>query len=213
MHIWHTIAAAWRDLVHVFAGLGPVVLLALAVLDSAGIPIVAGVDLLLVSFAAQRPSEAWFAATCAIAGSIVGSAFLFAIARKGGEVFLAKHISRGTGKRLHAWFEEYGLVTVFIPALSPLPLPLKVPIFCAGALEVRWESFLFVVLAARAIRYFALAALGREYGTRTFAFLKAHALVVALIALALGICAIVTLHFIERAGRSHTRQAASSREQ
>lgn len=182
-------------------------------LDSAGIPIVAGVDLLLVSFAAEHPNEAWFAAICAIAGSLGGSAFLFGIARKGGEVFLSKHISKGTGKRLHAWFEQYGLGTVFIPAVSPLPLPLKVPVFCAGALEVRWASFLSVVLAARAIRYFALAALGLEYGKRTFAFLQSHMIVVVAIALGLGAGSIIILRLVGRRKQRHHAPAASTGKQ
>ncbi|MGH9582487.1 MAG: YqaA family protein [Bryobacteraceae bacterium] len=183
-------------------------------LDSAGIPIVGGVDLLLVSYAAEHPTEAWFAAICAIAGSLGGSAFLFGIARKGGEVFLSKHISKGTGRRLHAWFEQYGLVTVFIPAVSPLPLPMKVPVFCAGAIEVRWASFLSVVLAARAIRYFALAALGVEYGKRTFTFLESHLIVVMCIALGLGAGAVIVLRLIGRneQRKQHNRTASAGKQ-
>lgn len=173
----------------------------------------AGVDLLLVSFSAAHPTEAWFAAICAIAGSLGGSAFLFGIARKGGEVFLAKYIAKGTGKRLHAWFEQYGLVTVFIPAVSPLPLPMKVPVFCAGALEVRWASFLSVILAARTIRYFALAALGREYGKRTFAFLQSHMLVVIAIALGLGAAAVIILRLIGHRERQRDSQTTSAGKQ
>lgn len=180
-------------------------------LDSAGVPIVGGVDLLLVSMAAERPREAWIAAVCAIAGSLIGSAFLFWIARKGGEVFLAKYISKGTGKRLHAWFEQYGLITVFIPAVSPLPLPMKVPVFCSGALGVRWASFLGVVLAARAIRYFALAALGRSYGKATFAFLEAHAILVVCIAVALGVGAVIALRLIRRAGQRHRHTTSADK--
>lgn len=171
-----------------------------------------GVDLLLVSVSADHPAEAWFAAICAIAGSLIGSAFLFWIARKGGEVFLARHISKGAGKRLHGWFEQYGLITVFIPAVSPLPLPLKVPVFCAGALEVRWASFLGVVLAARGIRYFALAALGRAYGRETFAFLEAHAIFVVCIAVALGIGAVITLRLIRRAEQRHRHTTSAGRQ-
>ena len=89
-------------------------------------------------------------------------------------MLLAKHITSRTGARLHSWFERYGLITVFIPAVSPFPLPMKVPVFCAGALDVRWAYFVSVVAAARAIRYFALAYLALHYGSRTFAFLASH---------------------------------------
>lgn len=152
-----------------------------------------GVDALLIAVAARTPRLAYLAALCAVAGSVGGSAILFGIARKGGEVFLTKHISRGTGRRLHAWFLRYGLVTVFIPAASFVPLPMKVPVFCAGTLNVRWASFLLTVLAARVIRYFTLAYLAQRYGAATFTFLKTHAIGAAVVALLLAISALAVL--------------------
>ena len=169
----------------------------LAVLDSAGLPVVGGVDFLLVKTAGNQPQQAYLAAVCAITGSLLGSSVLFGIARKGGEVLLAKYIASRRGARLHSWFERYGLVTVFIPALSPLPLPMKIPVFCAGALEVRWAFFLGVVLAARTMRYFTLAYLGSRYGQSTLGLLKAHIVVVILLAVALAVVALLVLRLIE----------------
>jgi membrane protein YqaA with SNARE-associated domain len=137
------------------------------------------------------------AAACAIAGSLLGSSVLFGIARKGGEVLLARYIASPSGARLHSWFERYGLVTVFIPALSPVPLPMKIPVFCAGALEVRWPFFVGVVLAARTIRYFALAFLGLRYGQMTFSLLRTHLWLVVLLALGLAVVALLVLRIIE----------------
>ena len=164
-----------------------------------------GVDALLIAIAVNRPSEAYLAAVCAIVGSLAGSLILFAIARKGGEVLLGKQLESRQGKRLHAWFERFGLVTVFVPALSPLPLPMKVPVFCAGALEVGWSYFIAVVLAARTIRYFALAYLALHYGQQTFQFLKTNAIDVAGFAIALAILAIIVLQLAQRrnSGRSN----------
>ncbi len=130
---------------------------------------------------------------------------LYGIARKGGEPFLAKHLATRQGRKLHSWFEQYGLITVFIPAVSPLPLPMKIPVFCAGALEVRWTYFAGVVAAARAIRYFALAFLGMRYGNETFAFLRQHILGIGVIALALGFGAVIALRLVRRA--EHRRRS------
>jgi membrane protein YqaA with SNARE-associated domain len=173
-------------------------LFVLAAADSAGIPVVGGVDALLITIAAQRPSLAYFAALCAIAGSVVGSAVLFGIARKGGEVFLARHTARGFGKRLHAWFERYGLATVFIPAISPLPMPMKVPVFCAGALEIRWPAFLGTVVSARVIRYFALAYLAQRFGTETLHFLTRHWDAVLAFAVSLSAAVVIVLRLINK---------------
>jgi membrane protein YqaA with SNARE-associated domain len=167
-------------------------------LDSAGIPAVGGVDALLIAIAVREPRLAYLAALFALAGSLIGCMFLFLLARKGGEVFLAKYIASPNGARLHKLFEQYGLVTVFIPALSPIPMPMKIPVFCAGALEVRTPYFVGVVLAARIIRYFSLAYLGQRYGSQTFSFLKAHWVVVAAVAGVLAILAVVILRLVRK---------------
>jgi membrane protein YqaA with SNARE-associated domain len=147
----------------------------------------------------------------AIVGSLAGSLILFAIARKGGEAFLTKQLSSRTGRRLHGWFEQYGLVTVFVPALSPIPLPMKIPVFCAGALEVHWSYFTGVVVTARTIRYFALAYLGTRYGAQTFLFLRKHILTVGIIALILAAGSVVALRFARRATRRHEHAQAAER--
>jgi membrane protein YqaA with SNARE-associated domain len=136
---------------------------------------VGGVDLLLIAVATNKPGQAYFAALLAVAGSLIGSLILFFIARKGGEVLLMRHVASGTGARMHLWFQRWGLATVFVPALSPIPLPLKIPVFCAGALQVRVLYFAVVVIAARAIRYFVIAYLSIHYGSDTAQFLKNHA--------------------------------------
>jgi membrane protein YqaA with SNARE-associated domain len=170
----------------------------LSAADSAGLPAVGGVDALLITVSAREPRLAYFSALLAIAGSLIGSVILFAIARKGGEVFLARHIERGVGRYLHAWFQRYGLATVFVPALSPLPMPMKIPVFCSGALGVRWTSFLGVILVARAIRYFALAYLAQQYGSATLTFLKAHWAAVLAFAVSLAAAAIIVLRLTQR---------------
>jgi membrane protein YqaA with SNARE-associated domain len=190
---------AWLH--HVVAALltwGPYGLLLLSVLDSIGLPVVGGVDGLLIAVATDKPNQAYLAAACAIAGSLAGSLILFGIARKGGEVLLTKHISGRMGTRLHTWFQRYGLVTVFIPAISPLPLPMKIPVFCAGALNVRIAYFVFVILTARVIRYLALAYLGRHYGHSSVQFLLKHGVAVGMTALGLAVVIAVGLRLYQR---------------
>jgi membrane protein YqaA with SNARE-associated domain len=191
-------ASSWHRFSQLLIGWGPQGLFFLAILDSAGLPIVGGVDALIVGIASERPRLAYAAAAFAVLGSIVGSLILFGIARKGGEVFLAKHISSRRGRRLHLWFQRYGLATVFIPSVSPLPLPMKVPVFCAGALQVRTGYFVAVILISRTVRYFALAYLALHYGQRTFRFLIAHGVTVAGIAVGLALIAAAALRFYQR---------------
>jgi membrane protein YqaA with SNARE-associated domain len=194
----HKVSSLWSRFAGILISWGPQGLFFLAILDSAGLPVVGGVDALLIAIATKDPRQAYVAAALAVAGSLAGSLILFAIARKGGEVLLTKHISGRRGARLHIWFQRYGLITVFIPAISPLPLPMKVPIFCAGALQVRASYFVAVVLLARVIRYFALAYLAQHYGHRTFNFLLSHGVLVAVIAIVLAVIALVGLRLYQR---------------
>ena len=194
----HRIASVWNRVAPVLIAWGPHGLFFLAILDSAGLPLVGGVDAVLILIAASNPREAYLAAAFAVLGSLAGSLILFAIARKGGEVLLKKHIAGRRGARMHVWFQRYGLITVFIPAISPLPLPMKPSIFCAGALQVRVGYFAAVVLAARVIRYFALAYLGERYGHGTGRFLKDHWIMVSVIAIGLGLSAAVLLRLYQR---------------
>ncbi|MGH7442068.1 MAG: YqaA family protein, partial [bacterium] len=118
---------------------------------------------------------AYSAAAMAALGSVIGSLFLFFLARKGGEAYLAYHSTGPKGARLRAWFLEYGLLTILVPAIMPIvPLPLKVFVVCAGALGVNPFVFTLVMAVCRVIRYFALAWLGLRLGDRTLPFLLHH---------------------------------------
>jgi membrane protein YqaA with SNARE-associated domain len=147
---------------------------------------VGGVDALIVLIAVMSRSQAYLAAGTAIAGSLAGSLILFLIARKGGEEYHRRHTSSARGAKFRAWFHEYGLVTVFVPAFVPvIPLPLKIFIISAGALEESPVTFSIVLLAARIPRYLFLAWLGSRLGKDTIPFLRHHIWELVLFACAL----------------------------
>ena len=103
----------------IFRGLKFASVLLLGLLDSTGVPMVGGVDAMIVLIAVTNRSQAYWAALAAIAGSLIGSLVLFLIARKGGEEYHRRHTSSVRGAKLRAWFHEYGLLTVFVPAFVP----------------------------------------------------------------------------------------------
>jgi uncharacterized membrane protein YdjX (TVP38/TMEM64 family) len=150
--------------------------MALAALDSAAIPLPAGVDALVLLVAITKPEWAFVTAALTVAGSAAGCMVLFWVARKGGRGYLDKHACSPRAMRLRRWFDRYGLLTVFIPTLVPIPgLPVKVFVLSAGCLGIRPLTFLGVVLAARIPRYFGLAWLGAQLGHESTPWLKAHA--------------------------------------
>jgi membrane protein YqaA with SNARE-associated domain len=165
-----------REFVAHIVDLGPGGLAILAGLDSAGIPIPAAVDALLMLLSAKTPEQAILCAALALIGSVAGSMFLYYISRRGGEAYLERHSMSARGIKMRAWFQHYGLLTVFISAISPIPLPMKLFVISAGALGVRPAPFGFTVLAARLARYAALAYLGAHLGhDGAGAYLKSHA--------------------------------------
>ena len=175
-----------KHFVETLRALGPLGVLILAVLDCAGVPVIGGVDALVIFVSIATPPSAYPAAGMAVLGSLIGSLFLFFIARKGGEAYLDKYTATPQGARLKRWFLEYGLLTIFVPAAVPIiPMPLKVFILSAGALGVSPVVFTVVLLAARLIRYYAIAYLSLQLGDQTLPYLRHH--IWQLIAIAVGV--------------------------
>jgi membrane protein YqaA with SNARE-associated domain len=167
---------------------------------------VGGVDALIVLIAVVSRSQAYLAAAAAIIGSLVGSLVLFLIARKGGEEYHRRHTASARGSKLRSWFHEYGLLTVFIPAFVPIiPLPLKIFIISAGALEESPVTFSIVLLAARVPRYLFLAWLGSRLGADTLPFLRQHIWELILLASALFVMLYFAVRIIHdrRLSKSH----------
>ena len=147
----------------------------LAAIDSAGVPIPAGVDALVVLLAVANPGKAYLAALMAVIGSVAGNYILYTIARKGGRAYLDARTQTGRAAKLREWFQRYGLLTVFIPTLLPIPLPMKPFILSAGAMGVSLVNFIGVVAAGRLVRYMGLAYLGAQLGEHSMTYLKDHA--------------------------------------
>jgi membrane protein YqaA with SNARE-associated domain len=162
-------------------------LLLIAFLDSAGIPIPQGVDVLLFALTIQQPELALFYAALATAGSLGGCLLLYGISRAAGHVALAHRVSPERLDYLRARFERYEAFTLVLPVLLPF-MPMKLFIIAAGVFEVRVHQFVLTVLFARTVRYFGLALLAQRYGTQTWTLLRQHPLpLVAAAVLLLGV--------------------------
>src|SRR3954453_21220846 len=129
---------------------GPWGIFGLAILDSMGIPLPAGVDLLLLGIGVESvhaPSRAYLAAFMALLGSLIGNIILFQGARHGRRLMSRKDAEPG---KFQAWFRQYGLLTVFVPAVVPfVPLPLKVFVISAGAFPSPFATVCGIFIAGR----------------------------------------------------------------
>jgi membrane protein YqaA with SNARE-associated domain len=165
-----------RELSHALLALGPFGIFAIGLIDSLGIPLPAAMDFLMVTTAVAEPQKAYFAAFMAVMGSTSGNIALFLAARHGSRWLIKGGVPTNKGQKFQRWFERYGLLTVFVPAVTPVvPFPLKVFVISAGALRTRFSKFLLVVLVARMIRYFGEAYLGLHLGKHAEEFLRRNA--------------------------------------
>lgn len=178
--------------------LGPWAIVLASFIDSAGIPLTVGVDVLVIVLSAKRPEMAPTLVALAVLGSLGGNLTLFHIARKGGQRLLKAEAPEGQRRRFRLWFSRYGLVTVFIPALIPIPMPMKFFVVCCGALEVRAFHFLFIVALARLLRYGAEAYLGVQMGEHSTRYLTEHRWELLMFAVALGVALYVLVRLSER---------------
>jgi membrane protein DedA with SNARE-associated domain len=156
-------------------------------------------DFLLIMVAVKAPQRAYFTALMAVLGSAGGSIALFLAVRHGRRLFLKGDPPPGRRQRFERWFDRYGMLTVFVPAVVPvLPLPLKVFVVSAGALKTPFGKFLAVILLARVIRYFGEAYLGIQLGEHAQTFLARHIWTILGIVLALVGAAYVAIRMSDR---------------
>jgi len=179
---------------------GPLGILVLSIVESVGIPNPGGTDLLLLTVAIARPADWLLCAALATLGSLIGSIVFYQLLRKGGEKFLDRYTSSGRGAAFRGWFQRYGMVTVFIAALLPIPiLPLKVLAACGCAMGVSRSRFLLIMALGRIPRYTALAYLGAQLGENSTAWLKSHTWHMGALAAALFVALYGLLKWSDRA--------------
>jgi len=135
-------------------------------------------DYLVVGRCFKDPSAAFYFPLFAAVGSVIGCNLLYTIVRRGGQAVLRKRFKLQSIKRVERAYERFGFLAIGIPAILPPPLPFKIFVATAGALEYpRWK-FLLTVMIARSFRYYVEGILAVFYGKRVLLFLKDNGLVI-----------------------------------
>lgn len=135
-------------------------------------------DYLVVGRCYKYPSAAFYFPLFAAIGSVIGCNILYSIVRRGGQAVLRKRFPLASIKRVERAYERFGFLAIGIPAILPPPLPFKIFVATAGALEYpRWK-FLLTVMIARSLRYYVEGILAVFYGRRVLLFMKDNGLVI-----------------------------------
>jgi hypothetical protein len=112
--------------------------------------------------------------------------------------FRAEHILRAEQA-----YARFGLLALAVPAVLPPPLPFKIFVATAGALEYpRWR-FLVTVMIARSLRYYVEGILAVYYGQRVLTFLRDNGLAMISIVAAVALF-ILLIYLLSGRGRAAT---------
>ena len=142
-----------------------------ALLDSAGMPLPGGVDLLIMLLAWQEPSLFLVTAATAATGSTLGCLVLYRLGRTGG----SKAVSRlDPDKR--RWVvdkvRDNDTAAVAVAVLAPPPFPTKIFMLVAGLVGMPWSRFALAVFVGRMVRFTAEAYLAVRLGDRAIETLE-----------------------------------------
>ena len=180
MYDWLAAIARWLEVnvIGLPIYLAAPAMIVIGALDSSLLSLPEINDYLVVGRCFKDPSAAFYFPLFAATGSVIGCNLLYTIVRRGGQAVLRKRFNLQSIKRVERAYERFGFLAIGIPAILPPPLPFKIFVATAGALEYpRWK-FLLTVMIARSLRYYVEGILAVYYGRRVLLFMKDNGLVI-----------------------------------
>jgi membrane protein YqaA with SNARE-associated domain len=138
-------------------------LFAIALLDSALIPLPGGPDAVMLVLSAARPAWWLFYAAAATLGSVIGCVILYYISKRAGRSALAR-FSEAKQARVKELIERYDVLAVLLVAVLPPPFPFKLFVVSAGVFRMNVLRFALAIAVGRAFRFLLEGYLAAYYG-------------------------------------------------
>ena len=154
--------------------LGAPGLILVGLIDNSVIPIPGGMDVFLILLTAHRRSWWIVYALTATAAAMLGGYVTYRLAKKGGKESLERKIGPSRARKVYRRFARGAFSTVLVGAMIPPPFPLVPVLMAAGILQYSPRKFLTALGIGRGVRFFAIAFLGREYGTAIMGWLSRY---------------------------------------
>jgi membrane protein YqaA with SNARE-associated domain len=124
----------------------------IALLDSAGVPLPGGVDIVLMLLSWQQPALFLVVALTAAVGSTIGCLVLYRVGRTGGEMAV-RRLDPEKRRWVTDKVRENDILAMLVAVLAPPPFPTKVFILIAGFVGMPWPRFAATVFAGRLFRF------------------------------------------------------------
>lgn len=167
-------------------------LFAIALLDSALIPLPGGPDAVMLLLSTQNPARMPLYALGATAGSVIGCIILYYISRRAGRRALEKFPPQKQA-RVKELVDRYDVLSVLVASVLPPPFPFKLFVVTAGVFRLSLVRFAAAVAVGRAFRFFLEGYLAVRYGEQAKEVLAKN-----YPAIGLGVAALVIVLFVIR---------------
>ena len=155
-------------------------------------------DYLVVARCYSDPKSVFYFPLFAAAGSVIGCNVLYYIMRRGGQAVMRRRFSAENIAKVERAYARFGFLALAIPALLPPPMPFKIFVATAGALEYpRWK-FMTTIMIARSLRYIVEGTLAVFYGEQVIVFMKANGLYILSAVGALVVVGVVVYVVVKR---------------
>lgn len=138
-------------------------LFAIALLDSALIPLPGGPDAVMLLLSTQNPARMPLYALGATAGSVLGCVILYYISKRAGRRALEKFPPQKQA-RVKELVDRYDVLSVLVASVLPPPFPFKLFVITAGVFRLSLVRFAVAVAVGRAFRFFLEGFLAVRYG-------------------------------------------------
>src|SRR5215210_326641 len=166
-------------------------------------------DYLVVARCYSDPKSVFYFPLFAAAGSVLGCLLLYTIMRRGGQAVMRRRFSAESIAKVERAYARFGFLALAVPALLPPPMPFKIFVATAGALEYpRWR-FMLTIMIARSLRYYIEGTLAVFYGKTVLDFIKKYGFTI--LAIVIGVCLIglIVYLILQRKQRIATSEEAS----
>jgi len=183
---------------------GPAMIL-IGALDSSLLSLPEVNDYLVVVRCYTRPRAVFFFPLFASIGSMLGCLLLYTIMQRGGLALLHRRFKLERVQKVEKAYARFGVFALVVPALLPPPLPFKIFVATAGALQFPRRRFLLTILIARSIRYYTEGVLAVFYGARVLHFLNENGLLI--VSVVAGVCLIaLAVYLLTSRGRRAVKE-------
>jgi len=196
-----------RFIVHVPVYVAGPAMILIGALDSSLLSLPEINDYLVIARCYTHPETAFIFPLFPAIGSVLGCLLLYTILRRGGRAVLHRRFRMDHVLRVERAYARFGILALAIPALLPPPMPFKIFVATAGALQFPRRRFLLTIMLARSVRYYTEGMLAVFYGERVLRFLKDNGALIVSIAAGLFVIALA-IYLVSSKGRAAARESS-----